>query len=69
MILTTYNENVCRKIEPNVSTTRERFEVCKRLQDDKIPVVVWLTPILLFINDTKDNISGILKSMMLFVLT
>lgn len=60
MTLTTYDENLCRKIEPNVSTTRERFEVLKRLRDAKIPVVVWLTPILPFINDTKDNISGIL---------
>lgn len=60
MTLTTYNEDLCRKIEPNVSTTRERFKVLKKLQDAGIPTVVWLTPILPFINDTKDNISGIL---------
>ncbi len=60
MTLTTYNEDLCKKIEPNVSTTRERFEVLKRLQEAGIPTVVWLTPILPFINDTEDNISGIL---------
>ena len=60
MTLTTYDEDLCRKIEPNVSTTRERFEVLKKLRDAGIPTVVWLTPILPFINDTEDNISGIL---------
>lgn len=60
MTLTTYDEDLCRKIEPNVSTTRERFEVLKRLRDAGIPTIVWLTPILPFINDTEDNISGIL---------
>lgn len=61
MTLTTYDENLCRKIEPNVSTTQERFEVLKRLRDEGIPAVVWLCPILPFINDTKDNLLGILN--------
>lgn len=60
MTLTTYDEDLCKKIEPNVSTTRERFEVLKQLRDAGIPTVVWLSPILPFINDTAENISGIL---------
>lgn len=60
MTLTTLDEDLCKKIEPNVSTTRERFEVLKQLQDVGIPTIVWLTPILPFINDTEDNIFGIL---------
>ena len=64
MTLTTYDENLCRKIEPNVSTTRERLEVLKILRDAGIPTVVWLTPILPFINDTEENISGILDMCM-----
>lgn len=60
MTLTTYDEELCKKIEPNVSTTRERFEVLKKLRDAGIPTVVWLSPILPFINDTEENISGIL---------
>ena len=60
MTLTTYDEGLCRKIEPNVSTTRERFEVLKKLHNAGISTVVWLCPILPFINDTEDNISGIL---------
>ncbi len=60
MTLTTYDEALCRKIEPNVCTTKERFAALQALRDAGIPTVVWLTPILPFINDTKENISGIL---------
>ena len=61
MTLTTCDEELCKKIEPNVSTTGERFEVRKLCRDAGIPTVVWLSPILPFINDTGENISGILK--------
>lgn len=61
MTLTTYDETLCKKIEPNVSTTKERFETLKQLCDAGIPTVVWLCPILPFINDTKENIEGILN--------
>ncbi len=60
MTLTTADEDLCRKIEPNVSTTKERFEVLKQMRDAGIPTVVWLSPILPFINDTWENISAIL---------
>lgn len=61
MTLTTYDEKLCRKIEPNVSTTGERVAALKRLRDAGIPTVVWLSPILPFINDTQENIEGVLE--------
>lgn len=61
MTLTTYDENLCRILEPNVSTTRERFEILEIMRDNGIPTVVWLSPILPFINDTEENLRGILK--------
>lgn len=61
MTLTTCDENLCKKIEPNVSTTKERVAVLKKLHEAGIPTVVWLCPILPFINDTKENIKGILE--------
>ena len=61
MTLTTYDEELCRKIEPHVSTTGERFAALKKLRDAGIPTVVWLSPILPFINDTRENIAGILE--------
>lgn len=60
MTLTTYDEELCRKIEPFVSTTKERFETLKILHDAGIPTIVWLCPILPFINDTEENLLGIL---------
>ena len=61
MTLTTYDEELCKKIEPNVSTTKERVEALKILCDEGISTVVWLTSILPFINDTEENILGILN--------
>lgn len=60
MTLTTYDEELCNVLEPNVSTTKERVEALKVFRDNGIPTVVWLDPILPFINDTKENINGIL---------
>lgn len=61
MTLTTYDEDLCKKIEPNVSTTRERAAVLQKLRDAGIPTVVWLSPVLPFINDTEENIRGVLE--------
>ena len=58
--LTTYDESLCRILEPVVCTTRERFEVLKIMNENGIPTVVWLDPILPFINDTEENLRGIL---------
>lgn len=60
MTLTTYDDNLCRKIEPFVCPTSERFETLKQMRDAGIPTVVWLDPILPFINDTEENINGLL---------
>ena len=60
MTLTTADEKLCRIIEPNVSTANERFEALKALRDAGIPTVVWLCPVLPFINDTEENIRTIL---------
>jgi DNA repair photolyase len=60
MTLTTYNEDLCRIVEPLVSTTKERYEVLKIMHENGIPTVVWLDPILPFINDTEENLRGVL---------
>lgn len=60
MTLTTYDEDLCRIIEPYVCTTKERFKVLEIMRDNNIPAVVWMSPILPFINDTEENIRGLL---------
>ena len=61
MTLTTYNERLCRMVEPNVSTTRQRAEALRKFRDAGIPTVVWLSPLLPWLNDTPENILGILE--------
>lgn len=61
MTLTTFDEDLCRIIERDVCTTRRRFEALLELRGRGIPTVVWLTPILPFINDTEENIRGLLS--------
>lgn len=62
MTLTTYDEELCRILEPNVSTTTERINVLNVLRDNGIPTVVWMTPILPFLNDTEENVRGMLDA-------
>lgn len=59
MTLTTYDDSLCRVIEPNVCVTSRRFEALCELKRAGIPTVVWLCPLLPYINDTKENILGI----------
>jgi DNA repair photolyase len=61
MTLTTFDENLCHIIEPNVSTTKERFEALKIINENGIPTVAWLSPFLPFINDTEENFRGLLN--------
>ena len=61
MTLTTYDDDLCRILEPNVCVTKRRIEVLEEMRNRGIPTVVWLTPILPFINDTEENISSILN--------
>lgn len=62
MTLTTSDDDLCRILEPNVCMTSRRVEVLKRLNDEGIPTVVWLCPILPYINDSEENINSILDS-------
>ncbi|MBU5627837.1 radical SAM protein [Oscillibacter sp. MSJ-2] len=61
MTLTTCDEALCSIVEPRVCTTSRRVEVLFRLQDEGIPTVVWLCPFLPFLNDTEENLRGLLE--------
>lgn len=61
MTLTTYDEALCRIVEPAVCTTARRYEVLCEMRRNGIPTVVWLSPILPFLNDTEENVRGILE--------
>jgi DNA repair photolyase len=59
--LTTYDDELCSILEPNVCNTKRRIEVLGRMQERGIPTIVWLTPVLPFINDTEENITEIMN--------
>ncbi len=61
MTLTTYDEKLCAILEPNVCTTKQRYKTLKVFQQNNIPTVVWMSPILPYINDTEENIKGIME--------
>lgn len=60
--LTTFDDALCGVIEPNVCPTSRRIQVLHILREEGIPTVVWMTPILPFINDTEENIRGLLEA-------
>ena len=61
MTLTTYDEKLCKKLEPFVCTTKRRVEVLKIMNDHGIPTIVWFGPFLPYINDTEENIKGLIS--------
>ena len=60
--LPTMDDRLCRMIEPGVCPTSRRIEVLKACQRLGIPTVVWLCPILPWLNDTEENIRGIIEA-------
>ena len=60
MTLTTYDDELCRILEPNVCNTKRRIQVLEEMGKRGIPTIVWLSPILPFLNDTEENLRAIL---------
>jgi len=62
LTLTTIDDDLSKIIEPNVATTSRRIEVLEIMKKEGIPTVVWLCPLLPWINDTKENVRSILDA-------
>ncbi|WIV12438.1 radical SAM protein [Proteiniborus sp. MB09-C3] len=60
--ITTYDDELCKKIEPNVSVTSRRFKALKEISEAGIFTGILMCPILPFINDTDENIKLIVKA-------
>lgn len=58
---TTFDEDLCRVLEPHVCTTRRRFEMLRACHEAGLRTGVWLCPILPFLNDTEENLRGLLE--------
>ncbi|MFP4478349.1 MAG: radical SAM protein [Candidatus Izemoplasmatales bacterium] len=62
MTLTTFDDDLSLKLEPNVEKTSERIEALRILGSLGIPTVVWISPLLPWINDDLDNLKAILQA-------
>lgn len=60
LTITTADDDLCRKIEPNVSLSSERFDAIRTLSSQGIFTGVVLMPVLPFIEDNRDNILNII---------
>ncbi len=62
MTLTTFDEELCKIVEPGAPTTKARLEALKTLALNGIDCYVWICPILPFINDGLDNLRNLLNA-------
>ncbi len=59
--ITTADDELCKKLEPNVSLSSERFKAIEKLSKYGIFSGVVMMPVLPFIEDTVENITAIVK--------
>lgn len=62
MTITSIDDELCKKIEPRVATTSERLATLKKLSEHGIHTGVLMMPILPFVNDTAENVVGIVEA-------
>ena len=61
LTVTCADDDLCRKIEPRVSVSSERFAAMRTLADHGVFTGVWLNPVLPYLTDTEDNICRIVN--------
>lgn len=61
MPITTVSDTLSKSIDPKSASTKERLNILSECSKRGIETVVWITPILPYINDSVDNIKGILE--------
>ena len=59
--ITSADDTLSRKIEPNVCVSSERFKAMKQLSNHGLFVGTLLTPIIPFITDSEENIRNVIK--------
>jgi DNA repair photolyase len=60
--LTTFDDELCLRLEPNVVPTSVRLACLKEFASMGITTGVWMGPILPFINDNEENIKMLVKA-------
>lgn len=62
MTITTVDDALAKKIEPNAPSSTRRFEALKKLGDEGIDTCLLFMPILPWLTDSDDNIEAIIKN-------
>lgn len=62
MSLATMDPELSGKLEEGASTPAERVRTLERMRDAGIPVIVRLDPVLPFLNDSRENLKGVLEA-------
>lgn len=57
--ITTADDDLCSKIEPNAAPSSKRFEAIRKLSEQGIFAGILMMPVLPFIEDTEENIKSI----------
>lgn len=61
LTVTCADDDLCRRIEPQVSVTAERFRAMRTLTDHGVFTGTWLNPLLPYLTDTEENIRRIVQ--------
>jgi len=61
LTITTCDDELCKKIEPNVAISSKRFAALKELSHHGIFAGILLMPVLPFLEDNENNIKGIIN--------
>ena len=59
--ITTFDDKLAKKIEPNAPNTSDRFKVLKFLAEKGIYTGITLMPLLPYVNDTEKNLISIIR--------
>lgn len=61
LTVTTADDELCKKLEPNVSVSSERFEALAKMSDSGLFTGITMMPVLPFIEDSEENIRSIVR--------
>lgn len=60
--ITAFDDELCKKVEPNVAISSQRFSAIKKLSENGLFAGILMMPILPFIEDNEENIINIIES-------
>lgn len=60
--ITSYDDELCRKVEPNTAVSSRRFDAINKLSENGLFAGILMMPILPFVEDNEENIKNIVST-------